>query len=205
MKQLHMTQPALAALAAAWLIASPVAAHHSFAMYDATQLVSLVGTVKEFQWTNPHVILWVTKDAPPGQEPELWTVELPTSTGNLSRMSWSKHSLAAGDRVTVEMNPLRDGQHGGSFKKVTIAASGKVLTASAPATPDAGTAPQPSAAPAPTTPAASQSGSGCGIVGGRTPAASWALWLASGCTLFVRWRLTARRLRTARPEPRAHV
>jgi hypothetical protein len=120
-----------AAGAMAWQPATTAFAHHSFAMYDATQLVHIVGSVKELQWTNPHVILWVTRDAEASRESELWTIELPTSTGNLSRMNWSKHSLVAGDRVDVEINPLRDGHKGGSFKKATIQTTGQVLIASA--------------------------------------------------------------------------
>ena len=106
------------------------AAHHSFAMYDSTKLVVVDGTVTNFQWTNPHVLLWVTGTTTAGEAATLWTVELPTSPGNLGRMGWSKHSLKAGDHVLVELNPLRDGQHGGSFKKGTLPASGKVLLAS---------------------------------------------------------------------------
>jgi hypothetical protein len=94
-------------------LSTRASAHHSFAMYDQTKLVTLEGTVKEFQWTNPHVLLWVTRAAEGGGEPELWTIELPTSTGNLARMNWSKRSLTPGDHVTVELNPLRDGRHGG--------------------------------------------------------------------------------------------
>src|SRR6186713_2178341 len=106
-------------------------AHHSFAMYDSTKLVVIDGTVTNFQWTNPHVLLWVTGTTVAGEAPSLWTVELPTSPGNLKRMGWSKHSLKAGDHVLVELNPLRDGQHGGSFKKATLPAKGnKVLLAS---------------------------------------------------------------------------
>jgi hypothetical protein len=119
--------------------------HHSFAMYDSATLVAVVGTVKEFQWTNPHALLWIVKDAQGKAEPELWTIELPTSPGNLTRMGWSKRSLKPGDQVSVEINPLRDGKHGGSFKKVTLKATGEVLVASA-ALPDAGTA---DAAPGP--------------------------------------------------------
>jgi MYXO-CTERM domain-containing protein len=104
-------------------------AHHSFAMYDSTKLVTVDGTVTNFQWTNPHVLLWVTGSTAAGDAPTLWTVELPTSPGNLGRMGWSKHSLKAGDHVVVELNPLRDGKHGGSFKKATITATGKVLLA----------------------------------------------------------------------------
>ncbi|HYQ40883.1 MAG TPA: DUF6152 family protein [Polyangiaceae bacterium] len=104
-------------------------AHHSFAMYDSTKLVTIDGTVTNFQWTNPHVLLWVTGSTTAGEAPSLWTVELPTSPGNLGRMGWSKHSLKGGDHVVVELNPLRDGKHGGSFKKATLPASGKVLLA----------------------------------------------------------------------------
>jgi hypothetical protein len=104
-------------------------AHHSFAMYDSTKLVTLEGTVDNFQWTNPHVLLWVTGSTTAGEAPTLWTVELPTSPGNLKRMGWSKHSLKGGDKVLVELNPLRDGKHGGSFKKATLPASGQVLLA----------------------------------------------------------------------------
>src|SRR3954464_9146640 len=92
-------------------------AHHSFAMYDSTKLVTVDGTVTNFQWTNPHVLLWVTGTTAAGEAPTLWTVELPTSPGNLGRMGWSKHSLKGNDHVIVELNPLRDGKHGGSFKK----------------------------------------------------------------------------------------
>jgi len=98
-------------------------------MYDSTKLVIIDGTVTNFQWTNPHVLLWVTGSTSAGEAPSLWTVELPTSPGNLGRMGWTKHSLKGGDHVLVELNPLRDGKHGGSFKKATLPASGKVLLA----------------------------------------------------------------------------
>jgi len=104
-------------------------AHHSFAMYDSTKLVTVDGTVTNFQWTNPHVLLWVTGSTTAGEAPTLWTVELPTSPGNLKRMGWSKRSLKGGDKVLVELNPLRDGKHGGSFKKATVPATGQVLLA----------------------------------------------------------------------------
>src|SRR3954463_4390869 len=78
-------------------------AHHSFAMYDSTKLLTIDGTVTNFQWTNPHVLLWVTGSTAAGEAPTLWTVELPTSPGNLKRMGWSKHSLKGGDKVLVEL------------------------------------------------------------------------------------------------------
>jgi hypothetical protein len=63
---------------------------------------------------------------------ELWTFELPTSPGVLTRMGWDKHSLEPGDRIIVEFNPLRSGEHGGSFKKATLVDSGKVLEVKIP-------------------------------------------------------------------------
>jgi hypothetical protein len=127
MTRLTMTLRNPAWLGAMLGLAAPAAAHHSFAMYDPAVIVRLDGTVKDFQWTNPHVLLWVVGVRNPGEAPLLWTVELPTSPGNLSRMGWTKHSLSPGDKVTVELNPLRDGQHGGSFRKLTLQATGKVL------------------------------------------------------------------------------
>jgi hypothetical protein len=117
-----------AVLMAGLSLPAPAAAHHSFAMYDPAVIIRLDGTVKEFQWTNPHVLLWVLGVTKPGEEPVLWTVELPTSPGNLSRMGWTKHALSPGDRVVVELNPLRDGKHGGSFRKLTMQGTGQVLT-----------------------------------------------------------------------------
>ncbi len=114
------------------MAASPGAAHHSFAMYDQTRQVTLAGTVKTFEWSNPHSVIWVIRGGMGGQAEELWTVELPTSPGNLSRLGWTRHSLNPGDKVAVDVNPLRDGRHGGSLKKVTLVATGQVLTVGLP-------------------------------------------------------------------------
>jgi hypothetical protein len=115
------------------LLGAPAAvyAHHSFAMYDQTRIVTLNGTVKDFQWTNPHSVIWVLVPAAAGRA-DLWTVELGTSPGNLTRMGWTKHSISPGDKVAVDINPLRDGRLGGSLKKVVLADSGKILTVGPP-------------------------------------------------------------------------
>lgn len=107
-------------------MAAPVYAHHSFAMFDFARKLDIQGTVKEFQWTNPHVILVVYADPVPDKPPEQWTIEL-TSPGNLTRTGWTRHSLKAGDRLEVEISPLRDGTHGGAFKKATLSETGEVL------------------------------------------------------------------------------
>ena len=100
--------------AAACAPAGLALAHHSFAMFDQSKQVSIVGTVKEFQWTNPHTFIEVVDSSG-----VLWSVEL-NSPNNLLRQGWKRDALKTGDKVTVIINPLRDGQHGGLFNAVTL-------------------------------------------------------------------------------------
>lgn len=116
------------ALAAVLSLAVPASAHHSFAMFDPSKARTLKGTVKEFRWVNPHVSLFVLAEGATGGPPELWAVEL-TSPGNLTRLGWTRKSLKVGDKVLVEINPLRDGQKGGGFRKATLVETGQVLQA----------------------------------------------------------------------------
>jgi hypothetical protein len=109
-----------------WVAAAPADAHHSFAMFDFTRVVTITGTVKEFQWTNPHVILWVNADAKDGAPPAVWSLEL-TSPGNLTRTGWNRKAVSPGDKVVVDLNPLRNGGHGGALVKVTLSATGQVF------------------------------------------------------------------------------
>jgi hypothetical protein len=129
-----MSRHPLAALAPALLIAAAFApsanAHHSFAMYDPDKLLTVTGTIQVFEWTNPHAVIWLVANGPNGQLTDRWSVELPTSPGNLTRMGWTKHSLKAGDRVEIALNPMRDGRHGGSLKRVTLLDTNQVLTVS---------------------------------------------------------------------------
>jgi hypothetical protein len=196
----------LACACALWA-SQPAQAHHSFAMYDQTKLIQLNGKVKEFQWTNPHVILWVDTDAAGAKPSELWTIELPTSTGNLKRMGdWSKHALTPGDQVTVEINPLRDGQRGGSFKKITIASTGKVLTARPP-DPDkdldkaanaASAAQAQPVAAASNTAAAKVDSQGCACVNPGSTTREASLWLG------LLWLSALGLSRARRPRPGPH-
>jgi hypothetical protein len=106
---------------------APALAHHSFAMFDFSRTVTLKGVVKELQWTNPHVIVWVETTPGPGRTPEVWSAEL-TSPGNLTRNGWTKRTLKPGDKVEVDVSPLRDGGHGGGFRRVVLVDTGQVLT-----------------------------------------------------------------------------
>jgi len=114
-----------AAAAASW----PVAAHHSFAVYARTKTLTLKGTVKTFQWTNPHCVVWVLVQPDGGGEPQEWGIET-TSPGVLTRGGWTRNSIKPGDRVSVEFSPLRDGSHGGGLNSVTLLDTGQKLSAS---------------------------------------------------------------------------
>ncbi|MEI9939089.1 MAG: DUF6152 family protein [Pseudomonadota bacterium] len=115
-----------AALILASLFGSALAwAHHSFAMFDFMRVVTIKGTVKEFQWANPHVILWVDPEAKDGVQPAPWFAEL-TSPGNLTRVGWDKRAFKGGQRVELVIHPLRDGKAGGAFKQATLLDTGKV-------------------------------------------------------------------------------
>jgi len=121
------TPVAVMLVLAALLLAAPSAtAHHSFAMFDFNNTVTITGTVNEFRWTNPHVILLVNVPQKAG-DPQVWSMEL-TSPGNLTRLGWSRRSFKPGDRIQLEFNPLRDGKHGGAFRKATLLDTGQVLT-----------------------------------------------------------------------------
>jgi hypothetical protein len=99
-------------------LALPALAHHSFAMFDQGKQVTLVGTVTEFQWTNPHAFIHI--DVPENGASQVWDIEL-NSPNNLKRQGWKQTSLKPGDKVTVVANPLRDLSHkGGLFIAVTL-------------------------------------------------------------------------------------
>lgn len=108
---------------ACMLIAALVAsagAHHSPSAFEPTKTVTLVGTVKEFRWQNPHS--WIEILVPDGKGQDvLWAVEL-TSPTYLVRSGWKSTTLKPGDKVTVVGRPLKSGEPGSAiFTSVTLA------------------------------------------------------------------------------------
>jgi hypothetical protein len=93
-------------------------------MFDRDKQVTLVGTVHDFQWTNPHA--WIEIDVPDGKGgADKWGVEL-NSPNNLARQGWRSNMLHPGDKVSIVLNPLRSGEHGGLFLQATLA-DGRVI------------------------------------------------------------------------------
>ena len=104
-------------------------AHHATTMFDRDKVLAITGVVKEVQWTNPHVGIFVTGTLKDGDAPALWVLEV-SSPGNLTRAgSWTRSSVKAGDKVVVDFWPLRNGNKGGYLKKVTLTDTGKFYTA----------------------------------------------------------------------------
>lgn len=109
---------ALWALIGASTIAGPALAHHSYAMFDATRTVTIKGTVKKWELINPHSFLFVTVVDKSGHEQE-WGMEAP-GPNTLLRAGWTRQTIKPGEKVTVELNPLRDGRTGGNLRKITL-------------------------------------------------------------------------------------
>ena len=88
-------------------------AHHAATMFDREQTVELVGTVREFQWTNPHI--WIQIQVPNSDgEVEEWSIEGGVPN-RLFRSGWRPNSFEPGDEVTIRAFPMHDGGKAGLF------------------------------------------------------------------------------------------
>jgi Family of unknown function (DUF6152) len=101
-----------------------VQAHHSFATFDQTQEETLVGTIKEVQWTNPHIWVQVLVTSPSNAAAIEWSIE-GGSPNALNRQGWKRSSLNVGDAVEIVIHPLKDGSNGGSLVRVSV--NGKLV------------------------------------------------------------------------------
>jgi len=111
-------------------------AHHSGAMYDLNQSITLSGTVRTFQWTNPHC--WLQLVVAGKDQPVEWSVEM-GSPGQLFRLGWRPGTVKPGEVVSVVVHPVRNGTPAGKYVSATHA-DGTPLVTSATAV-SAGSAP----------------------------------------------------------------
>jgi len=102
---------ACAAALALCFPAIPAQAHHSMAMFDQTKTVTLTGTVRQFQWTNPHCYIQLQVKDASGKQVE-WSLEMGAPM-YLYAKGWRPSSLKAGTQISVTLNPLRNGEPGG--------------------------------------------------------------------------------------------
>ncbi len=107
------------------LAGGPALAHHSGSMFDPTKTVTVEGTVKEFQYTNPHSWLEIVVVGPDGKPTE-WGFES-EGPSTLLRAGIKAKSFMPGEKVTVVCHPMKDGRTAGSLMTVTKA-DGTVLS-----------------------------------------------------------------------------
>ena len=100
--------------------------HHADApVFDMNAEKTVMGVVKQVDWTNPHIWIWLEVQNASGQA-ETWGFE-GMSPNFLARRGWTRTSLLPGMRITVTFRPLRDGKSGGMFMTGKLE-DGKVLT-----------------------------------------------------------------------------
>lgn len=95
------------------LLSDIALAHHSNAMFDKSVLRQVTVTVKEFQWTNPHVWIQVYLENDEGEQEE-WSIE-GGGPNTLFRRGWRPKSFNPGDVVELKFNPMHDGSHAALF------------------------------------------------------------------------------------------
>ena len=106
------------------LFAQSALAHHSAAMFDNQKVKEINGTIKEFQWKNPHVWIQIYVQNAAGVKEE-WSVE-GGGPNSLSRQGWRPTTFKPGDSVTLKVNPMKDGSTGGQFVGAKLA-DGKTI------------------------------------------------------------------------------
>jgi hypothetical protein len=91
-------------------LAAPAMAHHGAALYEPEKTISVTGTVAEFHFVNPHVLVYVNAKGADGKDVR-WGGEL-TSPNRLARMGgpvkWHKDILKPGDKITLTGRPARN-------------------------------------------------------------------------------------------------
>lgn len=105
------------------LMGSAALAHHSFAMFDNTRKIDVKGTVKDVQWTNPHV--WVDMVVIENGQQKTYGFE-GGAVAVLKKFGWTKDMVKPGDAITLTAHPFKDGKAGGSIDFVTLADGRKI-------------------------------------------------------------------------------
>ena len=124
MRRLTLALIAVTLLAAG---AREATAHHSFAPFNLEAEKTISGTIKKFDWTNPHTWIWIDVAGDNGKV-ETWGIE-GMSPNYLGRRGWSKNSLKPGDKVSIVIRPMRE--DGSPTSRRTAGTS--VISTSAPA------------------------------------------------------------------------
>jgi len=90
-----------------------VLAHHSSAMFDKSRVLQVTATVREFQWTNPHIWIQVLIENEDGEQEE-WSIE-GGGPNSLFRRGWRPNSFKPGDVAEFKLFPMHDGSNAALF------------------------------------------------------------------------------------------
>jgi hypothetical protein len=82
-------------------------AHHSTSMYDMANPITVRGTVKRFEWTNPHAFIFLEVKEPDGRVVE-WEIEM-MSLNHLRSYGWVRTTVKPGDVIAATGAPARSG------------------------------------------------------------------------------------------------
>ena len=116
MKRILLVASAL--LASLAVFSSAALAHHGVAGYDLNKTVTLHGTVTKFDWSNPHVVVYLDAKNDAG-ETQHWTIEFAAPV-HMVRAGWSKASMKTGDDIVIETHPSRNGAPIGITSTITF-------------------------------------------------------------------------------------
>lgn len=119
---------------AAAAFAVQASAHHSFAMFDHDKMITVTGTLKEFEWTNPHCWLHVSVvDAATGKTLD-WSFEM-GSIGQVAAQGWKADIIKPGDKITIGAHPMKDGSRGGQYDSAKLS-DGRAFKQTGPGNPN---------------------------------------------------------------------
>src|SRR5215469_1754142 len=88
-------------------VATPSFAHHSTAMYNMTNPVTVTGTVKRFEWTNPHAYIYMEVNDEKGAKVE-WAIEM-MSLNHLKSYGWTHSTVKPGDVISCTGGSAKSG------------------------------------------------------------------------------------------------
>jgi hypothetical protein len=88
-------------------LATPSFAHHSTAMYNMANPVTVTGTVKRFDWTNPHAYIYLEVADEKGAKVE-WAIEM-MSLNHLKSYGWTHSTLKPGDVISCTGGAAKSG------------------------------------------------------------------------------------------------
>ena len=108
----------LGAAAGLLLFSGAALAHHGVAGYDMTKTITLHGSVTKFDWSNPHVVVYLDAKGESG-EMQHWTIEF-ASPVHMARAGWNKGVMKTGDDIAIDTHPSRNGAPVGISSTITF-------------------------------------------------------------------------------------